>query len=818
MTINNTERKRICFNRDFSFFRGDAKGAEEVGFDSSNWTPVVLPHSFSTPYWREEGFYVGYGWYRKTFAVDRGWLRKKVYLEFEAAFQHAEVYVNGKPAGEHKGGYTGFVIDLSALLVEGDNVLAVRVNNIWQPDLAPRAGEHVFCGGIYRNLYLLVTDPLHVDWCGTFVTTPAVSRESATVNIKTEIRNDDAGERTCTVESAIVSPRGKLVYKMRSTATVPAGGVQVVDQTTAPLPKPHLWSVDSPQLYRVSTRVLVNDAVVDDYTTPFGIRWFEFTADRGFFLNGEHLYLQGANVHQDHAGWGDAVSDTGHARDVAMIKACGMNFIRGSHYPHAPAFARACDQQGMIFWSEGLFWGMGGFDAETPWRQSAYPPERDCQEAFEASCRQSLEEMIRINRNSPSIVTWSMGNEAFFTAPEAMDKARELVRELARHSRELDPSRPASMGGAQRAGFDTDAEIAGYNGDGAVLYLDPGHPSLVAEYGSHVSDRPGIYDPTRDRLQEERFPWRSGECLWCGFHHGSIAGDMGKMGMIDYFRLPLRTWYWYRRQLLGIDPPSWPETGIPARLALTASSSSIEDISGHDDVHLTVTVLDAAGSEIANELAITLQVESGPGMFPTGRSITFKPDSAIAMRDGKAAIELKSFHAGKTMVRATASGLEDVLIAITSIGDQAYAPEDDRTTRLYEQEAQPYSGSQSGYGAIRELAARRPAKASSESNSCRALCANNKQPDTFWRAAADTMPQWWQIDLEGFYWIEDVKLKVPEEAHYEILLSPDGSDWKRMDQQSSTDRSRFLKVAFEASPEIHDIEIYGAEHEPAGRV
>jgi beta-galactosidase len=807
-------RQRVPFNRDFAFRLGDVPEAESEALDDSAWQPVVLPHSFSMPYWREDEFYIGYGWYRKHFVVHTAWLDKKVHLEFEAAFQHAEVFVNGERVGEHRGGYTGFIIDLSDFLHAGDNVLAIRVNNLWQPDLAPRAGEHVFCGGIYRNMYLLITDPLHVDWCGTFVTTPEVSQESATVNVKTEIRNDDAKDRTCTVESAIVSPRGRLVHKMRSTAMVPAGGVQVVDQTTASLPKPHLWSVDSPQLYRVSTRVLVNDAVVDDYTTPFGIRWFEFTADRGFFLNGEHLYLQGANVHQDHAGWGDAVSDAGHARDVAMIKECGMNFIRGSHYPHSPAFARACDEQGMIFWSEGLYWGIGGFDAETPWRQSAYPPDPEHQAGFEESCRCSLKEMIKVNRNSPSVVAWSMGNEAFFTAPDVMEKARELVRSLARYSRELDPSRPAAMGGVQREGFDTATELAGYNGDGCKNYLDPGFPNLVAEYGSVVSDRPGCYDPCRGSLQEEQFPWRSGECLWCGFHHGSIAGDMGKMGMIDYFRLPLRAWYWYRNELCGIDPPEWPKRGVPVKLDLIGSSTVISDDSGHDDVHLTVTVLDGADKPLSSEIDITLQVVSGPGMFPTGRSIQFVPGSPIEMRDGKAAIEFRSFHAGETVIRATADGLQGAELTILSMGDHAYDPEDRRAGRLYAPRCHEAVASPCSMGETlrqREIGTQRPATASSEAPGHRACAANNRKQEDSWKADTNTTPQWWQLDMEGFYELKDIKLDVPADAMYDILISADGATWTQLAQQSKSARSRFLRVEFRQSPEIRNIEIYGRE-------
>jgi beta-galactosidase len=149
------------------------------------------------PYFASPKFYTGYGWYRKHFDVPANWSGKRLFLEFDGAFQDAEIFVNGRRIGEHKGGYTGFSLDITGAVQSGDNVVAVRLNNNWNPQLAPRAGEHVFSGGIYRDVRLVVTDPLHVTWYGTFVTTPQVSAESGTVNVKTEIRNDSAAAKTC---------------------------------------------------------------------------------------------------------------------------------------------------------------------------------------------------------------------------------------------------------------------------------------------------------------------------------------------------------------------------------------------------------------------------------------------------------------------------------------------------------------------------------------------------------------------------------------------------------------------------------------------
>jgi beta-galactosidase/beta-glucuronidase len=185
------------------------------------------------------------------------------------------------------------------------------------------------------------------------------------------------------VKTSVVDAKGKTVAEMESKQSIAAGTTNVFDQTSAAIANPELWSPEHPNLYSVKTVVLDGGKPVDDYTSPLGFRWFKFTADRGFFLNGEHYYCEGANVHQDHAGWGDAVADSGFYRDVKLVKDAGFDFIRGSHYPHAPAFAAACDQIGMLFWSENCFWGTAGF--RSAWAAGAYPANAADQPEFEGS-------------------------------------------------------------------------------------------------------------------------------------------------------------------------------------------------------------------------------------------------------------------------------------------------------------------------------------------------------------------------------------------------------------------------------------------------
>jgi beta-galactosidase len=359
-------------NRDWIFTLGNPVGAQAAGLDTSQWRRVDLPHSFSEPYFLGPGFYVGHGWYRKTLELPANARGRRVSLEFDGVFQQAEIWVNGHKAGRHVGGYTGFSVDITPFMKPGANLLAVHVDNEWNARVAPRSGEHVFSGGIYRNVRLVMTDPVHVAWYGTSVTTPQVSDERATLHVQTEVRNDHArAQGKVTLVSEVFDPAGRKVSMRRSARSLPAGSAITCDQDLPEIASPRLWSPDRPALYKLVSSLRVDGKPVDRFETAFGIRSIEFTADRGFFLNGRHFYLLGANVHQDQAGWGDGVTAGATRRDVQMIKDAGLNFIRGSHYPHSPAFTTATDELGLLFWSEAPFWGTGGFGADGNWLSSA---------------------------------------------------------------------------------------------------------------------------------------------------------------------------------------------------------------------------------------------------------------------------------------------------------------------------------------------------------------------------------------------------------------------------------------------------------------
>ena len=312
-------------------------------------------------------------------------------------------------------------------------------------------------------------------------------------------------------------------------------------------------------------------------------------------------------------------------------------------------------------------WGTGGDKRDGFWVSIAYPPKEEDQKDFEKSCLDQLEEMIRSQRSHPSIICWSMCNEVFFTDAPVKDKAKELIRKMVERSHELDPSRPAAVGGAQRDGFDVLGDLAGYNGDGAALYHDPGFPSLVSEYGSSIETRPGKFEPRFTDGTEIDYPWRSGKILWCGFHHGSIFDGMGSMGMIDYYRLPLACWYWYREHLAGKRAPKPKKEGTPYQIRLSSDVNRFR-ANGQEDAWICAELLDQEGNPISNEIELTFTVEKGDGIFPTGKTITFSPEKKN-MLDGLAAIEFRSWYGGENVICATADGVKSAKICIFADGE-----------------------------------------------------------------------------------------------------------------------------------------------------
>lgn len=833
-------RETINLNREWKYQRGDYKGAASVNYDDSNWENVGLPHSFSIPYFMSKDFYIGYGWYRKHVCFTEENLLKKIFLEFDGVFQEAEIFVNGELTGHHRGGYTGFSVDITDKARKGDNIIAVRVNNMWQPTIAPRGGEHVFSGGIYRNVRLVMKSPVYINWYGTFVTTSGLKESNgaqAVVNIETEIchSGNDAGNYR--LISNIISPQGEIVASAEQEIRLKNNASEILKQHTNGIEKPYLWHPSHPVLYKLESLLFKDDKLIDQDMTTFGFRWFEWTKDNGFFINGEHLYFKGANVHQDQAGWGDAVTDAATRRDVALIKKAGFDMIRGSHYPHSPAFSDACDKEGILFWSEASFWATAGDKRDGYWTASAYPVRQKDEDEFENNILKQLEDMIRIHRNHPSIIAWSMCNEVFFSAPETMGKVKDLLKKMVNYTHKLDPTRPAAIGGAQRPlgkdRIDLIGDVVGYNGDGSTIldFQHPSIPSMVTEYGSTTADRPGEYIPGWGDLQKDDawkgIQWRSGQAIWCGFDHGSIFGEgMGKLGIIDYFRIPKRSWYWYRNEYNHTAPPVWSVAGEPAKLKLESSQYTDIKADGTDDVQLTITVLDKEGRELSNSPEVKLAILSGPGEFPTGSSIQFQEGSDIRIMDGKAAIAFRSYYAGETIIEATSPGLEPTRIKLTFNNAPIYiegvTPK--TTGRPYQRFVLKRESADQKYGL------NNPAFASSASKGHATGYAADGKLDTWWEPESTDRKAYWTLDTERFLSLSEVHVAFADTARYryKIEVSEDNKNWTIISDKTDNDmpvssdlikdgnntRMHYLRISFPYHknyiiPKLAEVEIIG---------
>ncbi len=479
------------------------------------------------------------------------------------------------------------------------------------------------------------------------------------------------------VEAELINSSSKA-RQVRLSANLPEAGVQSEGSPTTlpphsrqklrlelpPIEQPRLWSPDTPHLYGLELCLHAEGQPDWREAHEVGLRWFEWRADEGFFLNGQHLFLHGANVHQGIAGWGDAATNASHERDVRMMKEAGFNFIRGSHYPHDPAFLQACDRLGMLYWSEGGIWGMGGArPGDEGWNATAIPADEAEQAAFEASAAAQLREMVRDARNHPCVIAWSVCNEPFFLPTAHLPALRGMLSRLVDTVRATDPTRPVAIGGAQRGNLDKLGDIAGYNGDGARLFICPGVPSMVSEYGSASEPRPGTFAPHFGDFADKRPAWRAGAAIWCGFDHGSIWKSGQYMGIVDFFRLPKQSWYWYRQALRGIAPVPVPPEGEAAGIRLSSDRTQLHSCRGEDDALICFQLLDREGNPVSASTPVTLTA-SGAGVFPTGKSICFAADSPIRLAAGSGAICLRATQGGDITIRASAPGLSGATLQL----------------------------------------------------------------------------------------------------------------------------------------------------------
>jgi beta-galactosidase len=380
----------------------DNSGAPATTFNDSSWASVNLPHSWNAMDGQDGGsnYYRGSAWYRRHYTPPASAAGKRIFLQFDGANIVAVVYVNGTMVGTHRGGFAHFRFDVTALMVPGsDNVIAVMVSNSAVSDVAPLDADFTFFGGLYRDVHVLITDPVHVDAldyasAGVYVSASNISAATATLSTSVRVRNDTSTTQTVAVDTVVVRADGTVAARMLATGAVAAGASSSL-ANTASFPSPHLWNgVADPYLYTVYAEVSVGGAVTDVVSVPFGFRFYSVDPAQGFSLNGQYLDLHGVNRHQDRLNMGWAISDAQHDEDMALIRELGANIIRLSHYQHAEHFHDLADRAGIVLW------------AEIPLVNSITDNT-----AFTNNARQQLTELIRQNYNHPSILFWGIGNE-----------------------------------------------------------------------------------------------------------------------------------------------------------------------------------------------------------------------------------------------------------------------------------------------------------------------------------------------------------------------------------------------------------------------
>jgi beta-galactosidase len=475
----------------FSYFAkaGYGDGPAAATFDDRGWRRLDLPHDWAVeaPFDPKGSVSHGFkasgrnfpersiGWYRKTFTISASDLGRRISVEFDGVFRDSVVWVNGFYLGRQPSGYTSFRYDLTDYLnYGGDNVIAVRV------DASMEEGWFYEGAGIYRHVWLVKTAPLHVARWGTYVTSE-VGEGAASVTARTTVANDGVDAATFDVEQSIVDPDGRVVATGTLRAlSLAAGGIGDFP-CALNVPQPRLWSIESPALHRLVTTIRAGGAVVDRYETPFGIRTIRFDPDHGFFLNGRHVEIHGTNNHQDHAGVGIAVPDALQAFRVARLKGMGVNAYRCSHNPPMPEFLDACDRLGLLVLDENRLMGPS--------------PEQMGQ----------LESMIRRDRNHPSVIIWSLGNEEW--AIEGNIKGARITASMQAFAHRLDPTRRTTVANSGGwGGTSTVIDLVGYN------YINqsnpdeqhakfPNQPGVGTEEGTTPGTR-GIYfdDPPRAHL------------------------------------------------------------------------------------------------------------------------------------------------------------------------------------------------------------------------------------------------------------------------------------------------------------------------------
>lgn len=653
-------RDRQLFDFDWRFKAGEVENGQAPTLDDKEWERVDLPHDFMiegkgqaivvpggrgggrgaedlpttpegpfdprSPGRNDNGFLNGgIGWYRKTFTLPSRGAADRVRLEFEGVYMNAEVWLNGQSVGRRPYGYSTFEFDVTPHLAPAGepNVLAVRVL-VHQPSTRWYSGA-----GIYRHVWLTRVAPVHIAQWGVTARATDITDARARVEVRTEVESDAAAQAPVTVQTVIRDREGRAVARAEGTASAPI---------SLEIPKPRRWSIEDPYLYTVESTLTSGDSV----RVPFGLRTIEFTTDGKFLLNGRHVPLQGVCLHHDLGPLGAAAFDRGIERQLQIMKAMGVNAIRTSHNPPAPAFLDFADRMGFVVMDEA-------FDE---WKQNK--TRFGYGQFFDEWSERDIRDMVRRDRNHPSVVMWSIGNEI----PEQRNKeaGEAMAARLTAFVREEDPTRPVTAGmnnptQALETGFAKPLDLFGVNYNLGVYERVKGSRSYASETSSNYSSRDRYnlvlkdgaviiekqlenhttsYDldfPRWGNTAERQFqalaaaPWMAGEFVWTGFDYigeptpFTWPNRSSSFGIVDLVGFPKDRFYLYQskwrpepmvhilphwnwpEEFKGKEIPVWAYTNADSvELFLNGTSLGTRDWTGVKETHLAWQVSYAPGT------------------------------------------------------------------------------------------------------------------------------------------------------------------------------------------------------------------------------
>ena len=628
------QRVVYTINDGWKFTKGSPFEAQLAGCDDSSWETVNIPHTWNDKDADDEtpGFYRGPAWYRKQLFVDKSQEGRQAVIYFEGANQEVQCYLNGQFVGEHKGGYTRFCFDITSHLRYGqENLFAIYVNNVYNPNIPPLSADFTFFGGIYRDVYLQFMNPVHIatnDYAssGVYIRTPEVNNSAASVEITTLLTNNTLQPAEIRVENVICDADGKEVKKTQAEIKLASGETKTDISKKIKIDSPRLWDIDDPYRYMVYTRILdkKKGALLDEVVNPLGLRWFKFDSEKGFFLNGKGRKLIGTARHQDYFQKGNALRDELHVQDVLLLKEMGGNFLRVSHYPQDPVIMEMCDKLGIVT------------SVEIPVVNAVTETEEFLQNSVEMA-----KEMVRQDFNRPSVMIWGYMNEIFLRRPYTEGKQLEdyyrftekVARALEATIREEDPSRYTMMAYHNMPQYYEDAHlteipmIQGWN-----LYqgwyepdinefqrlLDRAHKVykgkvlMVTEYGPGVDPGLHSYQPERFDFSQEyglvyhkhylremmKRPFIAGSSLWNlnDFYSESrvdAVPHVNNKGVVGLDREKKDVYWFYktalsRRPILVIGNREWKSRGGVVNTAQKECIQSVPVFSNAEEVELFV--------------------------------------------------------------------------------------------------------------------------------------------------------------------------------------------------------------------------------------